>query len=378
MLRASFILFVSLGALGAGWTAAAAPNTVAPNEPRREVDVVIALDVSGSMEGLIESAKQRLWDVTNELARARPVPALRVAILTYGRPSYGKQSGYVRVDLPFTADLDAVNATLFAFQTDGGDEYVARAIQTSLDTLQWSNDPKALKVVFVAGNESAEQDPRLTLEQVTGVAVRRGVVVNAIYCGADGDADAGGWRKVAASTNGLYASIDKNAAAVANIATPFDERLAALNEELNATYIAFGSDGERARANQVEQDRNARAMSPAAAASRTVTKAGGLYRSEWDLVDAAQAGKKLADVPVAELPAKMQALSPAEREAYVHGKAERRDELQRQIGELAAERGQYIAEQKRGSPDGAAGLDAAIVDGLREVAASKGFSFATE
>ncbi|HVS23944.1 MAG TPA: hypothetical protein VMU03_09505, partial [Gammaproteobacteria bacterium] len=256
--------------------------------------------------------------------------------------------------------------------------YVARAIQTSLDTLQWSNDPKALKVVFVAGNESAEQDPRLTLEQVTGVAVRRGVVVNAIYCGADGDADAGGWRKVAASTNGLYASIDKNAAAVANIATPFDERLAALNEELNATYIAFGSDGERARANQVEQDRNARAMSPAAAASRTVTKAGGLYRSEWDLVDAAQAGKKLADVPVAELPAKMQALSPAEREAYVHGKAERRDELQRQIGELAAERGQYIAEQKRGSPDGAAGLDAAIVDGLREVAASKGFSFATE
>ena len=118
----------------------ASADTLAPNDTRRDVDLVIALDVSGSMEGLIESAKQRLWDITNELARARPVPALRVAILSYGNPSYGEQAGYVRVDLPFTADLDKVNATLFAFRTDGGEEYVARAIQTSLDTLQWSSE----------------------------------------------------------------------------------------------------------------------------------------------------------------------------------------------------------------------------------------------
>jgi Mg-chelatase subunit ChlD len=225
--------------------AAADPTTA--DAARRDVDLVIALDVSGSMEGLIESAKQRLWDITNELARARPVPALRVAILSYGRPSYGEQSGYVRVDLPFTADLDAVNATLFAFQTDGGDEYVARAIQTSLDTLQWSNDPDALQIVFVAGNESAEQDPQLAIARTTAAAARRGIVVNAIYCGSDNDADARGWQRVATSTNGIYASIDQHAAAVANVATPFDAELATLNDELNATYIAFGSTGARGR-----------------------------------------------------------------------------------------------------------------------------------
>src|SRR5688572_8406836 len=224
---------------------------------RRDVDLVIALDVSGSMEGLIASAKQRLWDITNELARARPVPALRVAILSYGNPRYGEETGYVRMDLPFTADLDAVNATLFAFQTDGGDEYVARAIQTSLDTLQWSTQRDALRIVFVAGNESAEQDPRLTIEQATAAAARRGVVVNAIYCGADGNADARGWQRLAASTNGVYASIDQQAAAVANVSTPFDQELAALNAELNATYIAFGAAGERGRVNQAAQDGNA-------------------------------------------------------------------------------------------------------------------------
>jgi hypothetical protein len=356
----------------------AAADTVAADGARRDVDLVIALDVSGSMEGLIESAKQRLWDITNELARARPVPALRVAILSYGRPSYGEQSGYVRVDLPFTADLDAVNATLFAFQTDGGEEYVARAIQTSLDSLQWSANPDALQMVFVAGNESAEQDPQLTIERATAAAVRRGVVVNAIYCGADNDAEADGWQRVATHTNGLYVSIDQNAAAVANVATPFDTELATLNDELNATYIAYGDFGERGRSNQLEQDSNAVAMSPAAAASRTVAKAGALYRADWDLVDAVQSGKALADIPAAELPAEVRALQPAEREAYVREKTERRQDLQRQVGELAAERSRYIAEQRRESDGARAGLDAAILDGIREVAATKGFSFARE
>ena len=341
---------------------------------RRDVDLVIALDVSGSMEGLIESAKQRLWDITNELARARPVPELRVAILSYGNPAYGEQAGYVRVDLPFTADLDAVNATLFAFRTNGGDEYVARAIQTSLDGLQWSQDRDALRVVFVAGNESAEQDPQLTIERAAAAAASRGIVVNAIYCGADGSEEARGWQRVAASTNGRYASIDQQAAAVANVSTPFDAELEALNAKLNATYIAFGAKGETGRANQAAQDGNAAAMSPSAAASRIVAKAGALYRTEWDLVDAVQSGRALADIPAAELPGELQALAPAQLEAHVREKAEQRRELQAQIGALAAARSELIAQRSREAA-GATGLDAAILKGLREVAATKGFAF---
>jgi Mg-chelatase subunit ChlD len=370
------IRLATLAALCATGMSAAADSPPELDTARRDVDLVIALDVSGSMEGLIESAKQRLWDITNELAQARPVPTLRVAILSYGNPNYGEQSGYVRVDLPFTADLDTVNATLFAFQTDGGDEFVARAIQTSLDTLQWSQDPDALQIVFVAGNESAEQDPHVTTAQATAAAARRGIVVNTIYCGSGNDADAPGWQRVAAVTNGLYANIDQNAAAVANVATPFDAEIAALNDALNGTYIAFGDAGIEGRANQVAQDANAAAMSPAAAASRTVAKAGALYRSEWDIVDAVESGKALAEIPVAELPAEMQALEPAEREAYVREKAERRDELQRQIGTLAGERSRYIADHTEEAAE--TGLDAAILDGIREVAEAKGFTFPSE
>jgi len=364
----------ALAALSTTFNAAA--DRVPANDTRRDLDLVIALDVSGSMEGLIASAKQRLWDITNELAQARPTPNLRVAILSYGSPGYGEQAGFVRVDLPFTTDLDAVNATLFEFRTNGGEEYVARAIQTSLDTLKWSQDADALRVMFVAGNESAEQDPRLSIDAATTAAARRGIVVNAIYCGTDNDGVASGWRRVATSTNGLYASIDQQTAAVANVATPFDEKLAALNVELNATYVAFGAAGESGRANQLAQDSNAVAMSPAAAASRTVAKASELYRSEWDVVDALDSGKALADIPVDELPEELRVLAPAERETFVRAKAERREELKRQVGALAEARGRYIEQHRRQQDDGKTGLDAAILDGIREVAATKGFEFA--
>src|SRR5688572_3640721 len=58
---------------------------------KKRIDLVLALDTSNSMDGLIGSAKARLWDVVNELARAKPMPELRVALLTYGNDSYSAQ-----------------------------------------------------------------------------------------------------------------------------------------------------------------------------------------------------------------------------------------------------------------------------------------------
>lgn len=344
---------------------------------RRNVDLVLALDVSGSMNGLIDSAKQRLWDVANELAQAQPTPNLRVALLTFGSPEYGEQSGYVRIDLPFTADLDAVAERLFALRTNGGDEYVARVLHTSLESLAWSSTDDALKIVFVAGNESAAQDPRIPVEQAVAAAAARGIVVNAIYCGRDGDAIASTWQRVAYGANGMYASIDQDRAAVAAIATPLDARLAALNDELNKTYVPIGASGRERQQGQIEQDRNATAMSPQAAASRAVTKGGSLYRADWDLVQAVESGAKLEEVAAEELPPEMQSMSVAERARYVEGKAEQRAALTAEIAAVAAERRDYLekARSESAASGAADGLDDALVRGIREAAERRGFSF---
>ena len=344
---------------------------------RQPVDLVIALDVSSSMSGLIESAKQRLWDIVNEMARAQPQPDLRLAIVTYGNPSYGEQGGYVRIDLPFTNDLDAVMQMLFRFGTNGGDEYVARAVHTSVNELAWSDQADAMKIIFVAGNEEANQDPMISVQEATRLAANSGIVVNTLYCGSEDDQIVAGWRDYATLTNGLFASIDQNRATVANIATPMDEKLAELNRALNDTYVAYGEEGGRYKSNQIDQDQNAAEMSLPSVASRTVAKAGGLYRNEkWDLVDALESGAPIEEMEAEALPEEMQPLSPDERKKYVAELAAKREQVRDEIEKLGRSRQAYIAgERAKLAASDEAGLDEAILEGLRNLARKKGFEF---
>ena len=344
---------------------------------RPQVDLAIALDVSGSMSGLIDSARQRLWDIVNELGRAEPQPILRVAILSYGNPSYGSEAGYVRIDQPFTRDLDAVNQKLFAFTTSGGDEYVARVVDRSARALHWSPKPNALRIIFVAGNESAEQDPQIPLAQAARAAQDRRIVINTLYCGAEGDGIASGWRKAADLGLGMFASIDQHAAAVANIETPMDAELSRLNDQLNTTYVAFGQEGESYRRNQLEQDANAELMSSSAKASRAVTKAGGMYSSaHWDLVDAVNSGQKLEEIEVEELPEEMQDMEIEARADYLQAKQQERRRIQSQIAKLDEDRRVFIESKRKEQSASGMGLDDAIRDGLRKLAIENGFTFA--
>jgi hypothetical protein len=349
-------------------------------EPSPQIDIVIALDVSGSMSGLIASAKQRLWDIVNLLGRAQPQPELRIAIMSYGNPEYGADTGFVRIDLPFTNDLDAVNQTLFSFGTNGGDEYVARVIDASINQLAWNKQPGSLRILFVAGNEAATQDPQISVQQATRMANASGIVVNTIYCGDDDDNYAAAWRDVATMTNGLYASIDQNSAAVANVATPMDADLAQLNQALNATYVAYGIAGDAYRMNQVEQDANAGTMSVSAAASRVVTKASGIYdASNWDLVDAVESGTDLAEISAEDLPEAMQSMNEKEREEFVSEQAGKRESLQGEIRKLDQDRRAFIAsERMKQAADAPKGLDEVIQDGLKSLAEEKGFTFENE
>ena len=94
--RLSTLLLCALLGLSAANFSFANPNQEHA-EPSRQIDVVIALDVSGSMSGLIASAKQRLWDIVNQLGRAQPLPELRISIVSYGNPEYGSDTGFVRM-----------------------------------------------------------------------------------------------------------------------------------------------------------------------------------------------------------------------------------------------------------------------------------------
>jgi len=352
----------------------AAPLPLA--ESGKPVDVVLCLDTSNSMDGLIDSAKRKLWTIVNDLAKIEPAPTLRVALYSYGNDHYDTKAGWVRKELDLTTDLDEVYKKLYALTTKGGTEFVARVSRDAMAGLKWSDDKDALRIIFVCGNEPANQDKEVTLDSVAAEAKAKGILINTIYCGSPSHQEAEGWRQFASQAGGKYANIDQDRAEVA-IKTPFDDEIIKLGTEINKTYCWYGACGTAAAANQVAQDKNAEKVSKEVAADRGATKATRFYcNAQADLIDRMLTDKEfdLKKIKDEDLPEEMKKLKPEEREAYLKKKAAERTEIQKKVTELTAKRAKFIADERKKEPKSAAdkAFDEALSVILKEQASAKG------
>jgi hypothetical protein len=347
------------------------------------VDVVLCLDTSGSMDGLIDSAKRKLWAVVNDLAKAEPAPVLRVALYSYGNNTYDPARGFVRREVELTTDLDEVYKRIHALRTAsaGSSEFHARVARDALAELKWADEKDALRLLFVCGNEPADQDREVSIASVAERAKTKGVVVNTIYCGSANHQDARGWSMFATQCGGKFANIDQERAkAEAVIATPFDVEIAKLGVQINATYCWYGVKGLESKNNQLAQDGNAAQAAGGVALDRSITKAGRLYRNaEADLIDRMQTDKAfdLKKLTEAELPEELRKLKAEDRLAFLRKKADERAEIQKKVADLSARRAKYIEAEKAKAPKPAAekALDEALKGILREQGAAKGLKF---
>jgi hypothetical protein len=388
MKQAALISSIALASLAVGGLAASVANAGDNELPipgdtpavadEHVIELAICLDTSGSMDGLINSARQKLWTIVNDLAKADPTPRLRVALLSYGNDGHNAENGWVKVETPFTEDLDTVSQMLFGLTTNGGTELVGRVVQTSLQELDWHPSAGTLRMIFVAGNESADQDEQVAVRAICKEATERGIDVSSIYCvyGDDDSEVRPGWRELATWGNGEFAMIDQNNGTVV-IATPYDQTLIELSGELNETYIPFGAAGQAGCANQAAQDANAVQLNSANAASRAATKAGKLYSCAWDLVDATRNGEvDLAKVDEEDLPEDMRALTYAQRVARVDAMQQRRTKLQSRINELDRRRQTLLTKElARQATTNVGSFDLAIRSAIRTRAEAVGFTF---
>src|SRR5829696_3853259 len=99
-------LLICLSALLLVGAVAAAPAPVVVKKPR--VEVVFCLDTTGSMSGLIEGAKAKIWAICNQIAAGTPTPDLKVGLVAYR----DRGDDYVTKVHDLSDDLDAVHATL--------------------------------------------------------------------------------------------------------------------------------------------------------------------------------------------------------------------------------------------------------------------------
>lgn len=330
------------------------PRTIAQQERLgngQSVDIVFALDTTGSMAEEIDAAKRTIFAIANTIRGTQKNADLRIGLVAY--KDSDADSAYITKPFPLTRDLDAVYAELASYTAAGGDDFpelVTVAMSDAID-MQWR--PNAKKLMFLVGDAWPAVRPGVpTYDTVAQRARELGITVNAIQ--SDDKAEtARTFQQIASIGGGEFSVIPKDGG-VQQIATPYDDKLAELSATVDSTTVIIGTDGARDAY---------RAKMEAAQAAPAPTKAdrAGYYAqpgtaADDDLVEGYASGSaSLESVDPAALPAEMRGKDKGEIKAELDRRVATRKQAQQEMQKLSKEREEYLKKHAPGD-----GFDAKV------------------
>ena len=346
-----------------------------------KIDVVFVLDTTGSMSGLIQTAKDKIWSIATTMASAQPTPEIRIGLVAYR----DRGDHYVTKVVDLSDDLDSVYAALMDFQADGGGdtpESVNQALYEAVHNISWSQDSQAYQVVFLIGDAPPHMDYQGEVQypEIVMAALEKGIVINTIQCG-EIPTTVGPWTQIASLGHGKFFQVGQAGSAVA-MTTPFDAEIATLSARLDDTRLYYGSKEEKekmarkvAATDKLHKSSSVESRARRAAFNMSAAGKANLL-GENELVDGITSGTiKLDELDEAELPAALKPMAPAEQEAYVARLAGERADLQRQIRELADDRDSYISKKVEEAGGYKDSLDQKIYDAVSEQAGIVGLEY---
>jgi len=345
------------------------------------IEVVFVLDTTGSMSGLIEAAKEKIWSIASSMAQADSAPQIRMGLVAYR----DRGDAYVTRVTDLSSDLDSVYATLMDYRAGGGGdapESVNKALYDALHGISWSRDQGTYRVIFLVGDAPPHMDypDEPGYPQIIASAKAHGIVVNAIQAGSS-QATGQEWRRIASLGAGEFFQVDPTGSAVA-ITTPYDDRLAALSKELDATRLYYGDsetrsqkEGKLAATRKLHE--SASVASRARRATFNASESGEAnLLGENELVDDVSRGRVDLDaIDRRDLPEPLQGLAPAAARDMLEEVAEKREQLRDEIGQLAQQRRDFLTKRVEEEGGAEASLDARIFGAVRKQAAAKGLKY---
>lgn len=338
------------------------------------LEMVFVIDTTGSMGGLIEGAKQKVWSIVNDVQQRASRPSVKVGLVAYR----DRGDVYVTQVTPLTDDLDKVYTTLMDLQAAGGGdgpENVRAALAEGYSKAGWS-EPRAglAQIMFLVGDappHAYENEPDVI--DTARQAVRRQIIVNTIQCGTQSDTKEI-WQQVAQYGQGKYFAIAQDGG-VETIETPYDAKLAELGRTIGGTYIAYGDKPTQTMntdAVVAAESKISAGASNTAQADRTMNKALNKDAYRGDLLQDIENGRvRLTDLKEDALPDDLKKLSKAEREKVVARRLDERKRIRAEIMELGKQRTAFIAEQRK-SVSRKGGFDEAVAAALNEQLLKRG------
>lgn len=346
-----------------------------------KVDVVFVLDTTGSMGGLIQTAKEKIWSIATTMASARQTPEIRIGLVGYR----DRGDAYVTKVVDLSDDLDSIYATLMDFEANGGGdtpESVNKALYDAVHNMSWSQQNQAYRVIFLVGDAPPHMDyNEVRYPEIVASAVEKGIVINTIQCGEIASAVAP-WTQIASLGRGTFFQVEQAGGAVA-YTTPFDEEIADLSAKLDNTRLYYGTEEEKNKMHGkvAATDKLHDGSSLASRARRGVFNAtiGGRTNLLGDNELVAAVASGVVDLDKLEedaLPEVLKPMAPAEQEAFVAELAEKRADLQRRIQELADDRDGYLARKVDEAGGLKDSLDQKLYEAVKEQAGEAGLDYA--
>jgi Mg-chelatase subunit ChlD len=161
--------------LALGWMQC---RPVAEHTSRPQLDVVLAIDCTGSMADELDAIKYQLHSVLEKL---NPAMFLRVGLVAY--KDHGDE--YVTKSQPLTADLPAILSCLKDLRASGGGdtpEAVDEALHTAVEELNWDSDPQTTRLLFLIGDAGPHPGSRYDVLTEARVASDRHIKIETIGC----------------------------------------------------------------------------------------------------------------------------------------------------------------------------------------------------
>lgn len=352
-----------------------------PVQSGQAIEVVFVLDTTGSMSGLIETAKEKIWSIATTLAGAEQAPEIRMGLVAYR----DRGDAYVTQVIDLSADLDTMYGQLMQFAADGGGdgpESVNRALEDAVNDISWSQGVSTYRVLFLVGDAPPHMDYQGEAQypEIVRAARAKGIVVNTIQCG-NMQQTIAPWTEIARLGSGRYLRVEQAGGAF-SVATPYDDEIAQLSAELDGTRLFYGNEeqmralGSKTAATEaLNQAATTGSRARRAAFNSTESGIANLF-GDQDLVENVTKGEvALDEVPKEQLPEIIRELESAEQMKVIDELAERRSELRSRIDTLVESRSEFIAERVAEEGGAHDSLDRQIYEIVRDQAAPAGLSF---
>jgi Mg-chelatase subunit ChlD len=310
------------------------------------VEVVFCLDTTGSMSGLIDAAKKKIWAISNQIAGGTPTPNLKVGLVAFR----DRGDEYITKVTDLTDDLDAIHTQLMSFKAAGGGDFpesVNQALYESVTKINWSKDKKTLKIIFLVGDAPPHMDYKddVKYPETCKLAVKNDIIINTVQCGKHAETEKF-WRDICRLAEGSYVQIDQQGGPVVVVATPFDDDLAKINTELSKSIVVFGTTETQAKGKK--QAEASAKLDKAAAADRAAFYANSHRGASYCLLEAVKNKTvKLEDLKAEQLPEKMRKMTLEEKRAHLDKIDKRRTDLNNQARDLDKKRNAFIAKKQK-------------------------------